>query len=348
MAVDGDLVPLRSDFDVVWRGYDRAQVRRYVEGAEGELRVLAVDRDAAEARADDLARQLETARAEIRVLREHIDRISRTPIDPEALTARLRRMAELANEEAAEITARARAVADSHWATAERAATRVRERSERLVAELDARRREAEAEHRTLMREAGERLLAATRQAEQRRRELDERAAALREEVRVDFELAMNARRAESLEAMAAEEAAARARADRLVREAQEHARRIVAEARQRVDELRDRRDRIAAGLRGARELLAEADPLLHAPLEDIPAQRTGPAADGPAPDGAVAALDTAVVLEEAVTLEDAVREGATPPADAVLGNAVRESTAVLTGAVLDRAAVRGGAVEPV
>ncbi|MFJ6675784.1 hypothetical protein ACIQMJ_32170 [Actinosynnema sp. NPDC091369] len=278
MAVDGDLVPLRADFDVVWRGYDRGQVRRYVEGVEGELRVLAVDRDAAEARADDLARQLETARAEIRVLREHVDRISRTPIDPAALTERLRRMAELAHEEAAEITDRARAVAEHRWATAERAAARVRERSERLVAELDAQRRQAEAEHREVMREAGERLLATTREAEQRRRELDERAAALREEVRVDFELAMAARRAESLEAVAAEEAAARARADRLVRDAEEHARRIVVEAQRRVDDLRARRDRIAAGLRGARELLAEANPLLHAPWDEIPAQRTAPA----------------------------------------------------------------------
>ncbi|TQM84335.1 hypothetical protein FHX81_6779 [Saccharothrix saharensis] len=280
VAVDGDLVPLRADFDVVWRGYDRAQVRHYVEGVEGELRVLAVDRDAAEARADDLARQLETARAEIRVLREHIDRISRTPIDPAALTERLRRMAELAHEEADEVAERARAVAEAHWATAERAAARVRERSDRLVAELDAQRRQAEAEHRALMREAGEKVLTAAREAEQRRHELDERAAVLRDRVRVDFELAMAARRAESLEAVAAEEAAARARADRLVRDAEEHARRIVVEAQRRVDDLRARRDRIAAGLRGARELLAEANPLLHAPLDEIPAQRTSPAVE--------------------------------------------------------------------
>ncbi|MEU4744416.1 metallopeptidase [Actinosynnema sp. NPDC023658] len=284
--VDVELVPLRADFDVVWRGYDRGQVRHYVEGVEAELRVLAVDRDAAEACADDLARQLETARAEIRALREHLDRICRTPVEPDALTERLRRLAELAHDEAAEITARAQAVAEHHWATAERAAARVRERSERLVAELDARRREAEAEHRGLMRAAGERILAETRQAEQRRRELDERAAALREEVRVDFELAMTARRAEAMAAMAAEEAAARARAERVVREAEEHARRILAEARQRVDELRDRRDRIAAGLRSARDLLAEAKPLLHAPLDEIPAQRTpadAPLLDRPA-----------------------------------------------------------------
>ncbi|ONI90918.1 hypothetical protein ALI22I_10815 [Saccharothrix sp. ALI-22-I] len=275
MAVDVDLVPLRADFDVVWRGYDRGQVRHYVEGVEAELRVLAVDRDAAVARADDLARQLETARAEIRALRKHIDRICRTPIEPDALTDRLRRMVELAHDEAAEVTERAQAVAEQHWTTAERAVTRLRERSERLVDELDARRREAEAEHRDLMRQAGERILAETRSAEQRRRELDEQAAALREEVQLDFEMAMRARRAESMAAMAEQEAAARARADHLVRQAREHARRIVADARHRVDELRTRRDRIAAGLRNARDLLAEADPLLHTPPDDIPAPRT-------------------------------------------------------------------------
>lgn len=275
MAVDVDLVPLRADFDVVWRGYDKRQVRRYVEGAEAELRVLAVDRDAAVARADDLARQLESARSEIRDLRERVDRISRTPIEPDALTERLRRMAELAHEEAAEVTTRARAVAEHHWATAERAATRLRERSDRLVDELDARRREAEAEHRDLMRRAGERIAAETRRAELRRRELDERAAALREEVRVDFELAMSARRAEAMAEVAEMEAAAKARAEQVVRAATEQAQRIMAEALRRVDELRARRDHIAAGLRSARQLLAEADPLLHAPLDEIPAQRT-------------------------------------------------------------------------
>ncbi|MEU4445333.1 hypothetical protein AB0K14_21975 [Actinosynnema sp. NPDC050801] len=199
-----------------------------------------------------LTRRLDTARAEIRALRAHRDRICRTPVEPEA-----------------------QAVAEQHWATAERAATRVRERSERLVAELDARRRESEAEHRNLMREAGERIVAATREAERRRRELDERAAALRDEVRVDFEVAMSARRAEAMAAMAEEEAAARARAERVVREAEDHARRIVTDARRQVEELRGRRDRIAAGLRDARALLAEATPLLHAAPDEIPAQRT-------------------------------------------------------------------------
>ena len=174
-AVDArpDLVPLRTDFDVVWRGYDPGQVRHYVENVEADLRLLAVDRDAAAARADDVARELERARAEVRALRDRLDRLCRTPIDPAALTERLRRLVDLAHEEAAEITERARAAAEQHWTTAEQAAARLRERSERLVADLDARRRELEAEHGAVMRRAHERIAETTREAERRRLSLD-------------------------------------------------------------------------------------------------------------------------------------------------------------------------------
>ncbi|QFZ17431.1 coiled-coil domain-containing protein [Saccharothrix syringae] len=271
-AADGDaeLLPLRTDFDVVWRGFDPGQVRRHVAATEADLRALAVDRDEAVARAEDLTRQLENARAEIHVLRQQLDRVCRTPVDPQALDYRLRRMAELAHEQAAEITARAKAAAEHHWASAERASTRLRERYDRLVGELDERRRELEAEHREVMRQAHDRVHAMTRQAELRRRELDEQAAELREQVQADFELAMNARRAEAAADLAARRAAAEAEAARLVREAEARAAGIVAEAQRRVDELRGRRDRIAEGLRTARELLAEAEPLLDPLPEEV------------------------------------------------------------------------------
>ncbi|MFD7659443.1 cellulose-binding protein [Actinosynnema sp. NPDC059797] len=297
-AVEGtaDLVPLRTDFDVVWRGYDPRQVRHYVASTEADLRVLAVDRDAASARAEDLARQLENARAEITVLRRQLDEVCRTPIDPLALDVRLRRMAELAHEQAAEITDRAKAAADHHWATAERAAGRLRERYDRLVGELDARRRDLEAEHREVMRQAHERVAVMTREAELRRRELDERAAALREQVQADFEVAMNARRAEALADLARLRAAAEAEAARLVREAgaraehvtaqaeahaervtaeaEAHAERVTTRAERRVEELRARREDIAESLKLAQDLLAAAAPLLDPLPEEVPAQR--------------------------------------------------------------------------
>ncbi|CAL9453507.1 hypothetical protein SUDANB95_02476 [Actinosynnema sp. ALI-1.44] len=258
-----ELVPLRTDFDAAWRGFDRRQVRHYVAAVEADLRLLAVDRDAAVARADDLARELERARAEIRELRDELDRVCRTPVEPEALSERLRRMLELAHAEADEVTARARAAADQAWESTRRATERLRERHERLVADLDARRHEMETEHRDLLRRTRDQVDAMTRQAEQRRRDLDEQAARLRARVQADFEVAMAARRAEALREVADRRAAARAHAEQLVREAEDRARRLVAEARAQADRLDARRAGIAESLAEAERLLTDLDPLL-------------------------------------------------------------------------------------
>ncbi|MFI9816493.1 coiled-coil domain-containing protein [Saccharothrix variisporea] len=258
-----ELVPLRTDFDAAWRGFDRRQVRHYVAAVEADLRLLAVDRDAAVARADDLARELERARAEIRELKERYDRVCRTPVEPDALSERLRRMLELAHAEADEVTSRARAAADQSWETTRRATERLRERHERLVADLDARRHEMETEHRDLLRRTRAQVDAMTREAEQRRRDLDAQAQRLRAQVEADFEVAMAARRAEALREVADQRAAARAHAERLVREAREQADRIVTAARAEADRLAARRADIASSLRDAERLLADLDPLL-------------------------------------------------------------------------------------
>ena len=259
-----ELVPLRTDFDLVWRGYDRDQVQQYIDAVEADLRLVTVDRDAAAAHAEAVAGELEAARTRIRELSERIDRICRSPIAPDALTERLRRLVELAHAEADEITTRARAAAEYNWETARLAADRLRQRHERLVAELDARRQQMEAEHSELMRRAGEQLDVVTRQAEQRRRALDEEAARLREQVQADFQVAMTARRAEAM----AEIAEARREADRLVAEATAHAGRIVADAEQRVALLESRRTQLDAALRATARVLADAEPLL-SPLPD-------------------------------------------------------------------------------
>jgi cell division septum initiation protein DivIVA len=275
MATDirDELVPLRTDFDVVLRGYERNQVRQYVEAVETELRLLATDRNAFAAQAGELVRQLEQARGQIRELRERADRICRTPIEPDVLGERLARMVELAHAEAEEITARARAAAEHSRSTERQAAERQRRRHERLVVELDTRRQEMEAEHRDLMRGAQEKVEAMVRDAERRRRELDEQAARLREQVESDFAVAMAARRAE---------------ADRIVRDATDRAHRMVAEAQRHVDRLARQRDQIAAALHTARRLLADAEPALV-----------------PLPEEA-AILGEVVIPENAATLEKA------------------------------------------
>lgn len=236
-----ELLPLRTDFDLRRRGYDRDQVQHYVRGAEEELRLLTADRDAALAHAESLARQLEEARTHNAELRARVDRICRTPIDPDALAERLRRRVELAHAEAEEITTRARDAAGQHWAHAEQAAGRLRHRAEQLVAELDRRRTEMETEHRELMNRAHRQIEVTTRQAERRRRELDEKAARLREQIEADFDQAMALRRAEAMRALA------------------EQQQRVQA----RIDALRGQRDRIAGELRAAQALLADTELLL-------------------------------------------------------------------------------------
>jgi cell division septum initiation protein DivIVA len=275
-----ELVPLRTDFDVVLRGYRRGQVRAYVHAVEEELRLAAADRDANAELAAALAAEVEQLRAQNARLTRHVDEMSRSPLEPAAVPPRLRRMVELAKEEAAEITARAQAAAEHSWATAEEAAGRLRARYADALTEMDRTRREMEIEHRTLLQQARADATVMTTSADRRRAELDQQAARRREQVESDFEVAMAGRRAEAMREVAEQKVAAQKEADRLVREATEDARRRVAtaeeeatrritEAEREVDRLRELRGRMAARLRGAREVLSGAGPL----LQPLPAE---------------------------------------------------------------------------
>jgi len=59
-------------FDAAMRGYDRAQVDRYVAAAEDDLRRANAERDAARAQNADLHRRLEQALAELDSLRQQL------------------------------------------------------------------------------------------------------------------------------------------------------------------------------------------------------------------------------------------------------------------------------------
>jgi chromosome segregation ATPase len=286
MAMDtrDELVPLSTGFDQVWHGYDRGQVQHYMRSVDSELRLLAADRNAAVAHAEELTRQLELAREEARQLRQQVDRITRTPVDPEILTERLRHMLELAQAEADDITARARTAAANLETAARQADEQRRRRHDRLVAELEERRQAMEAEHRDLMRDAQEKadrtareleerreameaehrdvMREATEQAERitseaeaRRRELDEEAARKRAEVNADFEVAMAARRTEATREIEERTSAAERDADRMIRAAERE-----------VGTLNHARDQVAAALASAQKLLTDAQSALNPP----------------------------------------------------------------------------------
>lgn len=257
LATD-ELVPLRTGFDLRWRGYSRGQVRTFVHGVESDLRLITADRDAALRCADLLTARLEALRRENRRLRTRLDRICRTPLDLDGVSESLRHLVDLAHEEAAEITARARAAAERSWAEQRRADADHHRRRDALLSRLEDDRRAAEVEHRELITRARGEVAALAREAADRRRELDLRAERLRERVRADFELAMSARRAEALQAVADQDATAR-----------RHAARIVQDAEQRVAVLGEQRDRITAELRAAARLLTEAGARVDAILPD-------------------------------------------------------------------------------
>jgi hypothetical protein len=258
-----ELVPLRTGFDVVLRGYRRGQVRQYVRAVEEEVRLLAADRDANADLAQALAAEVEELRAENARLGRQLDEVSRTPVVPSAMPARLRRMVELAREEAAEITARAQAAAEHSWASAEEAASRLRARYTEGLAELDRARHEMEVEHRTLLHQARADAAAMTTGADRLCQELDDRAAKRRERVEADFELAMARRRTEAMCELAEQRLRTRDEGERIVRAATEEAARRMTEARQEVTKLRGLRDTLATQVRGAREVLVSAGPLL-------------------------------------------------------------------------------------
>lgn len=266
---DGELVPLRTGFDVTLRGYRRGPVRQYVQSVETELRMVAADRDANADLAEDLTRQVEELRAQNADLADRLDRVCREPIPADALQERLRRMLELAQDEAAEITARAQAAAEHCWATAEETAGRLRARYTQLIAELDTRRQEMESEHRLLMRQTRAEVEAMTTESHRCRRELDEQAERRRTKIDLDFTIAMANRRTEAMRRIAEQQAAARAQADRLVREATEEADRRVSAAQLQVDDLQEVRRQVAGQLRGTRETLTEARSL----LEPVPGE---------------------------------------------------------------------------
>jgi chromosome segregation ATPase len=267
---DRDLIPLRPAFDIVRRGYDRAQVDYRIEELQAYLRITTADSDAGAAQAAELTRQLEATRQELDEARGELQRLSAPPDTVEGLSARLKRMLRMAQDEAVEITARAEAAAAERMAEAERDAGGLRTRYEEMISETKRRRTEMEAEHQRVLaeahRQAEEILVRARAQAE----ELQVEVAARCKQAEEDFEITMSARRREATQAMTEERETSTAEAQRRIAEATEAARRVVTEAdhdavtmveqaTRRVDQLRTVRHQVAEQLRTVHSMLDNA-----------------------------------------------------------------------------------------
>ncbi|MFL6119844.1 chromosome segregation protein [Actinophytocola sp.] len=302
LGEERDLVPLGAGFDISKRGYNRMQVEEHLEQLDSQLKILAADRNAAATQAAELTAQLEQARTTIDDLNKQVERLAQPPTTLEGLSERLQRMLRLTQEECEEMRAKATAEADHTRAKAQAEAEDLKSKHEVKLRELDERRIEMEKEHAGVLeiarRDAEELIAKAKAEAEA----TEIAAAARRQQVEEDFDIAMASRRTESMRALAEQEATSKAEAERRVREATEEAnrrrheaiteatarlqeaateaeRRVreatdeanrrINHAAQRVAALRKLRAKVAEQLTQARELVVDA----HAYLENaVPA----------------------------------------------------------------------------
>ena len=255
--VGGHDEPQQSGFDVVFgRGYDRRQVEDYVERVEVAL-------GEADARHAEDAARLAAGEKQFTQLREQLAeaqaRAEGRPEPAGRVGERLARMLTLADEEAAEIRARAQAEAQA------------------LVQQARAA-MDAEGAARTKALEQRERDIAgAGEQADQLRLQAQQDAQAVRTAAQRDAEQTVaQARQLAQQTVQEAEAAAAaqRAQAEQDVRVVHDSARAEAAamtqEARRQVQELSAQRDAIAAQLQSLRDTLSGAvGPLAGPPLTD-------------------------------------------------------------------------------
>ncbi|HEX4700717.1 MAG TPA: hypothetical protein VH352_01190 [Pseudonocardiaceae bacterium] len=286
---DRELVPLKPGFDVVWHGFDRAQVKTYLEDLEDEIKLISADRNAALSQVADLTEQLRSAHSRMTELGKQVTELVELPKNPDDLDDRCKRMVQLAHHQAAEITARAQAAATHSWSGAEEAAAKLRAGYETLLAELDKQRQEGRAQHSKVVDQARSQVAEMTTAASNRQRELDAETEKRRLQIENEFERTMTSKRQALAKEIEQQRAESRAEAERRIREATEDAERRVreatdrserkqrdtadecarrvAEATHQVQDLQSIRHRITEQLKSAQTVLREAAPMLD-PLE--------------------------------------------------------------------------------
>jgi cell division septum initiation protein DivIVA len=300
-----------SGFDVVKRGYDRAQVEEALDHAQADLQIMTTDRDA-------MVRAEEQARAEVRTLQAEVDRLASAPLSLEGLSTRLANLLRLAQEEAVQIrdeaAADARAITEDARQRARRTVDDAVARADGITADAEQRSRArladaaeeataivagAESQARALRRDAesardelrrhGEELEAEQRELVERTRAEVERlgAEAAAERARRDEDADTRRRRLEedldtALATRRAESDAALADAEDRRRRAEERARSVEQEAAARLDEATATATELEEHRRRVTTQMAELRRSLDLPGLDEPAVRT--ASTSPAP----------------------------------------------------------------
>lgn len=272
------LVPLKPGFDRVLGGFRKSQVRYYVEHAESEIQIITEDRDAALAQVDALVTRLESTMSDAAELRAQVDELTRAPVDTEALPHRLRRMVELAEQEAASIINRAHASSAREWHIAERMAGDLRARYEKQLADADLWHSEWDNQRRLIVEQAKIEADELAHAAALERKELDGHAEQRRVAIEADFASAMRAQRAELAAELAEERATAERECERRMLAATTESAQLVAAAKVEVAQLMaTAKDEAARLVTAARD---ECEQRVAAATEEITRLYTDGAAD--------------------------------------------------------------------
>jgi chromosome segregation ATPase len=306
---DNGLLPLRREYAQVWHGFDRNEVRQYLDHLEAHVRRITTDRDAAMAQASALAREVETERREMVKLQSRVEELKKPPERLEDLDERMQRTATLANARAEEITSRAQVAAEKHWSESTEVSTKLRERYQKLINDLDTQAEALHAEHENALKSTRAEVSKLTVEAARRREQMDAAAELKRRNIEREFASTMAAQRAALEKHIADQSTASKNQAERRIAEATAEAKRRIdeatAEAKRRLDEatttaaqrttaanrkverLAEIREQARASLRAADEVLKRSEAAM-VPLKDESkiAAASKPVGDAPATNG--------------------------------------------------------------
>lgn len=229
---DHGLLPLRREFGHTRHGFDRDEVRHYVEHMEGQLRRLISERDSAQGQVNTLSRELENARFELGKLHARVDELNKPPETLEDLDERMQRVARVANERAEDTVNRAQVAAEEHWQHAVEQSRKLRERYTSMLSQLESHAEALQLEHEQALESTKAEVNELTERATARRAQLDEQSERERRAVEQEFDATMTSERNKMDKYIADQHEAAKNQAERRIAEASAEAKRLLDEAK--------------------------------------------------------------------------------------------------------------------
>lgn len=276
-------------FDVVIRGYDRAQVHELLDRLSRELGVLQADRDASAGREEKLNEQLSDAKMETDALRRSASAAGES--DFQSMGPRISNMLKLAEEEAADIRrvaveeqTRSRTELESTTETCARMRTAALKEAERVAraAQDNARRVLEEAQNRgaSLVADAQKRADEMTLHSQETINQAEAKSKSRMAKVAEDFDLSLQSRKAEAARIEQERDQASRHDVRTRIERAQAEAEDLIVAAEKRVADLEAQRVEVHSWLTQLRRALATVPAAdLTSEVSSIPANSLSAAA---------------------------------------------------------------------